>query len=99
MKILDNVAISYWLTDWCKEANLDPCKVQYNIDRDNLKLNIYTPNPGYLIGGKGLKYEWYKKLLLEREKDYKCEKHLEIWLVETTQADFWVNYDYMGEGF
>ena len=99
MIILDNVAISYWLTDWCKEANLQPSKVQYKIDRENLKLNIYTPNPGYLIDREGWLYEKYKALLIAIETKYRCEQHLEINLVETTQADFWVDYDYMGDGF
>lgn len=98
MKMLDNVAISYWLTDWCKEANLQPNKVQYKSDRENLKLNIYTPNPGYLIGRKGWLYEKYKALLIAVETKYSCEQHLEINLIETTQADFWVDYDYMGDG-
>ena len=98
MKMLDNVAIGYWLTEWCEEANLKPLKVQYKIDRETLNINIYTPNPGWLIGPKGLRYEKYKIALLEKEEQYKCEKHLQINLIETTQADFWVDYDYMGEG-
>ena len=97
MIILDNVAISYWLTDWCKEAGLQPSKVQYKINRENLKLNIYTPNPGYLIGRNGCLYEKYKALLVAVETKYRCEQHLEMNLTETTQADFWVDYDYMGE--
>lgn len=99
MRILDGVIISYWLTDWCKEANLQPHRVQYNIDRENIKVNIYTPYPGWLIGPKGNRIEKYMQLLIEEEKKHKCEKHLEINLIETTQADFWVDYDYMGEGF
>ena len=103
MIVLDNVAIGYWLTDWCKEANLKPSKVQYKVDKEksflHIYLNIYTPNPGYLIGRKGWLYEKYKALLIAVETKYKCEQHLEINLVETTQADFWVDYDYMEEGF
>ena len=96
MKILDNVAIGYWLTEWCEEANLKPLKVQYKIDRETLNINIYTPNPGWLIGAKGNLYEKYKNKLKEIETKYKCENPLEINLIETTQADFWVDYDYMG---
>lgn len=95
MKVLDNVAISYWLTDWCKEANLNPKNVQFYIDREERKICICTPLPGWLIGPKGNRFEKYKNSLKELEKKYKCEKSLEINLIETTEANFWVDYDYI----
>ena len=99
MKILDNVALCYWLNDWCKEAHLNPKNILFYINREEKSLNICTSSPGYLIGAKGNLYEKYKNKLEEIENKYKCESLLEIKLIECTQADFWVNYDYMGEGF
>ena len=98
MKMLDNVEICYWLTDWCKEANLNPKNVQFYIDREKKKICICTALPGWLIGPKGNRYEKYKNNLKEIEKKYKCEKSLEINLIETTEANYWVDYDYMGDG-
>ena len=98
MKMLDHVAICYWLNDWCKESQLNPKNVQFYIDREEQKICICTPLPGYLIGPKGNRYEKYKNNLKEIEKKYRCEKSLEINLIETTEANFWVDYDYMGEG-
>lgn len=97
MKILDHVAICYWLNDWCKEAGLSPKNVLFFINKEGRLLNICTSLPGWLIGAKGNLYEKYKNSLKEIENKYKCENSLEINLIECTQADFWVDYDYMGE--
>ena len=96
MKMLDNVEICYWLTDWCKEAQLNTIKVQFYIDRKEKKLCICTPHPGYLIGPKGLLFEKYKYKLKEIEQKYACEKALEIQFIETTEANYWVDYAYLG---
>lgn len=98
MKILDNVAVCYWLNDWCKEAHLNSKEVLFFINREGRLLNICTSRPGLLIGAKGNLYEKYKNSLKEIENKYKCENPLEINLIECTQADFWVDYDYMGDG-
>ena len=98
MKMLDHIEISYWLTDWCKEAGLNPKNVQFYIDREKQKICICTPLPGWLIGPKGSRCEKYKNNLKEIEKKYKCEKSLEINIIETTEANYWVDYDYMGVG-
>ena len=98
MKMLDHVEICYLLTDWCKEAHLDPKNVQFYIDKEKQKICICTPHPGYLIGPKGNCYEKYKAKLKEIENKYKCERSLEINFIETTEANYWVDYDYMGDG-
>lgn len=98
MKILDNVELCYWLNDWCKEAHLNSKEVLFFINREGRLLNICTSRPGLLIGAKGNLYEKYKNSLKEIENKYKCEHPLEINLIECTQADFWVDYEYMGEG-
>ena len=48
MRVLDSGAVGYWLTDWCKEANLQPSKVQYKIDRENLKIK-YLHSKSWLL--------------------------------------------------
>ena len=99
MIVLDNVEISYWLTDWCKEADIKAEEVLFYIDRENLKLNICTSRPGLLIGLRGARYEEYKNRLKALENGRGCKEQLTINLIECTQANFWVDYNYMGEGF
>lgn len=90
---LDNVEVSYWLTEWCNEAKLSPSTVQYKIGRDTLY--VLTPYVGWLIGKQGLLYEKYKNDLQKREQKYNCENKLEIKLIETTVANFWVDYEWL----
>ena len=92
MKVIDNVALSYLLNDWCIEAGLNPLFVQYKVDHKRKQLHIYTSRPGLLIGAKGVLLEKYQDKLFELEIKYKCTKHCEIIFEETTIANFWVDY-------
>ena len=95
MKYIDMVTISYWLTDWCREAYIDPRYVQYFLNKERLEICICTNYPGRLIGKHGLLFEEYQHKLRKKEDQYKCEEHCSIKLIESTPANYWVDYCWM----
>lgn len=91
-------SICYWLTDWCKQAKLDPEKVYFTFNKDKNIINVYSPVPGQLIGPKGIYFNYAEVELCVLFNAYK-QKPAKINIVEVTKANFWVNYNPVPEDF
>lgn len=106
---LSNVDVSYWLTDWCNEVDMPANTVTFAIDNRNHKVFIFTSRPGWLIGKAGIYADKYKNKLIEiidqkreihnKVGGYEVMEYYDYQFIEVTEADYWVNYDPMGEGF
>lgn len=109
MEKISNVEVCYWLTDWCKECGIPPEKVNFKIDHKKRIIYIFSSRIGWIIGKAGIYSTKYKEKLKElidkkndirkKIKDYKLKdiKYYTYELIEVTEANFWVDYEWGGE--
>lgn len=83
MKKLLDCDVSFWLTKWCEEAQVDPKTVYYKIDHKKRIVYILSNQPFALIGYHGCLSDKYGEKLKEiidhwHDVDLRCYKEGKI---------------------
>lgn len=99
MKTLCDVDVSYWLTRWCEDAQIDPKDVSFKINHKERIIHIYVPHPGVLIGYHGERIDRFQEQLNQIYAQRKITRRYDIALEEVTIADFWFHYNWEAKGF
>lgn len=115
MRELSLGEVSEVFDEWAKELKIQTRDILFSMDKDKPNLiHIYTDVPGLMIGKAGSMVDKYKQelnaLVIKWNHiiDICNEKHnisvphmpnVEIDFVEVVRADFWLNYESMGDCF
>ena len=105
--------ISEVFNEWAKEMNIPTRDIMFSMDRDKPNLiHIYTDRPGLMIGRAGSLVDKYKSKLNHLVDNWnvvikRCNDknktneppmpYVEINFVEVVRANFWLNYESMGD--